>query len=168
MTEGEFLYAIIDETCIIKPMGSIVYSMSGDLDEFFKIISEEESIRKVLVDLTETTYLDSTNLGLLARMNHMINNNPGKENMLFFANKAINEIIIDLGLNTIFTIIPHHEYKAGQMVNIPHSGICQEDLSAIVLEAHKFLMTLNNENRDKFKNVVEYINQDMNSSGNAN
>ena len=65
MREGQILYAKIAETYVLKFSGDVRYTICAPLSAFIKQLKGQQGFNDILIDLTETEGIDSTNLGVL-------------------------------------------------------------------------------------------------------
>ncbi len=160
MQEGKYLFAIADSVCMLKPVGDITYAISADLDTFLQEVFTDAGISGFIIDLTETEYIDSTNLGLLARIHEYSRTRLHSRPVIVSTKKQINEILNSLGFDRIFEMIqtPLQELKLSE---IEHIDAQKENLGRIMLCAHQTLMQMNEQNRQCFRNVVDYLRRDI-------
>ena len=65
MPDGRVLHADHDGVHVLRVVGEIRYTMAPTLERFLAALVDVESTRGFVVDLTQCTLIDSTNLGLL-------------------------------------------------------------------------------------------------------
>jgi anti-anti-sigma factor len=165
MTEGTYYFAIIDRLCILKPVGNIIYTLSPDADTFLNKLFTDNRADDILFDLTDTEYIDSTNLGILARISKVHCRPDERKYTIVSTRRVINEILFNLNFDKIFTIITEPVLLNGKMELLPHSEKKHTDLAPILLKAHRFLMSMNEANKSKFREVVEFLKDDMKKHG---
>ena len=68
MDNGKVLHASHDDIHVLRFIGDIRYTLSPSIDRFLKEIFSGSPPAGFVIDLTETDSIDSTNLGLLARI----------------------------------------------------------------------------------------------------
>ena len=160
MKDGRIFYAIVDNTCVLKLVGAIMYSIGPGFDHFIEDVIHESDIDTFTIDLTETSYIDSTNLGLLAKLpkfsSHHVSNPP----VLISNQDSINEVLDNVGFTKIFTIVDCYEEALPALQELPRTENDERTLSQTVLKAHRELVDLNKPNKDRFKDVVEYLEKD--------
>ncbi len=160
MKHGKILYAMVDKTCVLKLIGSIVYNLSPDFDRFLQKITHDEDINSFVVDLTETSYIDSTNLGLLAKLHEFSEEQSLVTPTLISNRENINEVLFNVGFSNIFNIIDCVDTNCTGLNHIPQAESSPGNLARIVLKAHQKLAKLNGTNRELFKDVINYLEQD--------
>ena len=129
---------------IIKIVGKAVMQISPSVEKLLI-----ESKKTPILDLSETSYIDSTFLGLIAnefltivRPTKSVLDNLEKKGILKFV------LIIDKTIQ-----INAKEVEATKISN--------EELKKHILELHEILMNLNEENKKIFSNVVELMKKGL-------
>ncbi|HQV21760.1 MAG TPA: STAS domain-containing protein, partial [Agitococcus sp.] len=67
MPSGRILFAIHHGTYVLKFVGEVRAAMCATLDNFLESMFGDGEISSILIDLTQTDYIDSTALGLIAK-----------------------------------------------------------------------------------------------------
>jgi anti-anti-sigma factor len=165
MENGKILYAVIGSTCVLKMIGSIAYNISPSFDRFIQKISEDESAKSFVIDLTETTYIDSTNLGLLARL-HAVSSDRGDDCPTMISNsRVINDVLYTIGFNGLFNIVDCQNDLLCDMKELPAlKDDSADSLAKIMLKAHCELAALSKNNRELFADVITYLKDDIKSN----
>jgi len=68
MNSGQIYYAITGQRGFLKLAGEIRYPLAASLNQAVNTLLAAPEIQGVVVDLQETDFIDSTCLGLLARV----------------------------------------------------------------------------------------------------
>ena len=68
MTPGRILVANGDGTYLLKFVGDVRLGLGATFDEFLDRVFKDENLASVLVDLSAAENIDSTSLGVLARL----------------------------------------------------------------------------------------------------
>jgi anti-anti-sigma factor len=109
MDAGNVLYANHDGLVVFKFVGEIRYTMgdsyrvSASLDAFLDDLFESKDFENILIDLTETDSIDSTNLGLLAKIAQFTERHYGRKPTIISTNEDINAILDSVGFDQVFT-----------------------------------------------------------------
>jgi anti-sigma B factor antagonist len=116
------------------------------------------------LDLSECLLMDSTFLGVLAGLGlkypHNGDNNPAFE--LVNPNHRIADLLENLGVVHLFRIV-HGQSPAHATQGVGHTS-AQDDGTEVTrtcLEAHETLMKVNPGNVPRFKDVAEYLAEDL-------
>lgn len=161
MHEGQIKFQLIDNTCIIKLIGAIIYKISPDFDNFLNKIVKNPVVNSFILDLTETTYIDSTNLGLLAKIHSYSNDWSKTQPTIVSTQDNINEILHNIGFANMFNIIECLDLPTNNYQELDCIKTNQKDLAQVMYQAHKDLITVNIANKELFKDVIMYLKQDL-------
>lgn len=155
-----------EKVVVIKIAGRASFTSSVDFKTLVYTLRGKGQSRFIL-DLSECLLMDSTFLGVLAGMGLKFNDTPNGENHasieLLQPNERISDLLENLGVVHLFKVL-----KA--------SAACRENLTAVTptarqadptevtrtcLEAHQTLMELNPANIPKFKDVAQFLAEDL-------
>jgi anti-anti-sigma factor len=157
MKPGKYLCASRDGILFLKLGGDVRYTNSAGFEAFLDRILEEGAFDDVVVDLTEVESIDSTNLGLLARIgNHTLERHHRKTTMIS-TDSNVNQILHSVGFDEAFLLIEHPEDLVCTFEEVPAAADDEHRLACRMLEAHRALMRLNEQNKARFQNVVEIL-----------
>jgi anti-anti-sigma factor len=154
MNRSGIFYADRDGYYVLKFVGDIRYTMGCSLDELLEQHLSDEKIDSVFIDLSEASSIDSTSLGLMAKVaNLMLSRSPHKVTLVS-PNEDINQILESIGFDDIFDIC-HYDKDcplASEQLRIDDPA--KENMAKTMLEAHSILSELNDKNRSMFKEVI--------------
>ena len=162
MFHGKIQYAEHDNLCVIKLVGDIRYTISEEFNDFVEGLFTKEYIEEILIDMTQTHYIDSTNLGILAKIaNHERAEKHGKATIIS-DNEEILHLFKIMCFDQVFIILHtlDHEQEI-DFTSIKETDHEHTKRSLIILEAHKTLMEMNEKNADTFRPVVEEMKKDL-------
>jgi len=163
MEAGNVYFARHEGVVVLKFVGEIRYTMgdsyrvSTALDAFLDRIFKAKDFDSILIDLTEAESIDSTNLGLLAKIARFSDQHLGKKATIVSTNEDINAILDSVGFDQVFLVVHESAGEGGEMEAVPEAPKPEKELAAMMLEAHRALMALSAENAEMFKNVVELL-----------
>jgi anti-anti-sigma factor len=154
--------AVENGTAVVKIAGRANFESSVP---FKKLVSElsQKPCQRYVLDLTECVLMDSTFLGLLSGFGVKFNTaNPPVSMELVNPNVRISELLENLGVAHLFTVRKSDQplTAALQTVN-PAAAPTHHDLSQTCLDAHRTLMDLNPANVPKFKDVAQFLEEDL-------
>lgn len=148
----------------IQVVGRATFECVAPLRNLAKEL-EAESFRKVHVDLSQCNGMDSTFMGILAMLG-LRSKKIGAEMIIAKAGELNKSLLFGLGLKKLFT------YNEDELPCIEgnDSPACSlespKDSAQTVLDAHKTLMDVDDENRKKFETVVDLVQQDIDRMNN--
>ncbi len=154
-----------DFACV-KIAGRANFTFSPD----FKTLLVEliqKGYRRFIIDLSECVLMDSTFLGVLAGFGIKLNQpaaataNGGIE--LSNPNPRVTELLENLGVLQLFKIVNGSLKISGDVCElIPDPvGASREEIARTSLEAHQTLMAVNPDNVLRFKDVTQFLAEDL-------
>jgi len=165
MGKGEVLYAQHEGLVVLKFVGQIrlgdSYGASAALNNFLDELFEKGGFDNVLVDLTEAESIDSTNLGLLAKVTRFMQEKHGRKASIISTNPDINAALDSVGFTAVFNIFKEPLKTPVDLQALREAGEAESDFSVMVLGAHKALCDLNEKNRETFKNLIEIFEKEV-------
>ena len=137
--------------------------------DFKTLVSElrDKGYNYFVLDLSECTLMDSTFLGVLAGFGLKMIAGPddrcGPSFELLNPNARITELLENLGILHLFKLT-QGELKLpepAELVTPAPTNPCKEDLTRACLEAHQTLIAIKPENASKFKDVTQFLAEDL-------
>ncbi len=159
---GAAFYGKRGSTYVISLVGEIRYTMGCSLDEFLDGLFKRGDFEDIVVDLTETTFIDSTNLGLLAKVANVIRKRFGRKTTLVSTNEDINQILDSVGFQQVFDIVDNGQTEMDKPTRIPLADPRKEELAKTLTESHHRLCNINAANRDMFAEVGNTVERRVN------
>ena len=153
-TPGRILVADHDGMYLIKFVGDVRVNLCAAVDDFLAEMFRDEDFKSVLVDLTATQGIDSTSLGILAKLSIKASDLHGFTPTLVSTNADITRVLRTVGFDDVFHIVERPLVDESQIAELPRGETSVEDLRRRVLEAHRALMGLNESNQEKFRDLV--------------
>ncbi len=151
---GRILVGDHDGVYVLLFEGDVRLTLCTAVDSFLDRMFKDDKFKSVVVDLSRTESIDSTSLGLLAKLSIQADKRFGYRPMLVSTRPDITRILRSMGLDEVFNLVEepleHHE----QLGELPPCDASQEDVRKRVLEAHRILMSMNESNREAFEDLV--------------
>lgn len=151
----------------IKIAGRANFASSPD---FKTLLSElaQKGFGHFIIDLTECVLMDSTFLGVLAGFGMNLNPNgaPAERGIeLHGATARVSELLENLGAAHLFKLTAGELKLPGDVkTSVPESiNPSHEQIARTSLEAHQTLMAMNPENVARFKDVAQFLAEDLKS-----
>lgn len=151
----------------VKIIGRGSFQNSGCVKAFYEQLLKE-GVSRFVVDLDECTYLDSTFLGILLRLGLKLRQaGQGLLNVLNASPRNL-ELLRNLGLDRLIRINSSKVELNGVNEKLLAEIACPVPTKAqaapTILEAHEALMDFDPRNVPKFKDVVEFLREDLGRS----
>jgi anti-anti-sigma factor len=165
MAEGRVTYAQEDRWHVLRYFGHVDYTVAPAIDRFVQSLFEDGGVRPFLFDLREARLVDSTNLGLLARIADRVRRAEGGRSVIVSSEEDINDVLASMGFGEIFEIrrdlpfTPRAECEELVTGDLPSHG----ELLRTMLDAHRTLVSLNDGDRQRFQDVVSMLEAEMRS-----
>jgi len=129
--------------------------MCTALEEYFERVFNDQEFLSVWVDVTGATGLDSTTLGMLAKLAIKTHEKFGFRPTIFSANPGIDRLLQTMGFAQLFDV--RNEACEGYTHDIPAHPSTESEIRERVIEAHKTLMAMSEANRDAFQDLVRTL-----------
>lgn len=155
MTNGAIYYAKRDATYVVKFVGDIRCTMGCALDEFLDHLFGRNDFDTITIDLSEASTIDSTNLGLLAKVANFMHGRFHRKPLLISTNGDINAVLDSMGFDDVFELCRKDgdgRLQSGEPLEIAEPS--KHAMARTMLDAHRTLSDLNENNRQEFKSVI--------------
>ena len=169
MPSAKMSVSVGEKCACVKITGRANFTSSIDLRTLL-----DELLRKgyefFVLDLGDCTLMDSTFLGVLAGFGLKINGPRGeaKDRRLELFNPAprIEELLESLGLMRLFKVArgPVVLPEPTQPTEAQPASPSREEVTRTCLDAHRLLMHLHPENVARFKDVAQFLAEDLKKS----
>jgi anti-anti-sigma factor len=163
MTEGHVLYADQDHVHVLRYIGDIRHPLAPAVGAFVDDLVARMNGDHLVVDLSETEAIDSTNLGEIARIAELLHTRGGRRAAIISTRPPISEVLYSMAFNEVFDVCTE-PVAAAEARPIPSVEASPEASLEIILDAHRRLMRLSENNRKQFCEVVDLIEQQCRSS----
>jgi len=169
--EGEILVSCFNNVNWIRVEGKGSFKNSAQVKEFAQR-SLEKGHRNFVVDLENCPAVDSTFMGTLASMALKLRYEPDGSVDVINANEHTHKSLTNLGLDCLLDLDSDgSSWKTERELVAKNLGkplAAEDDLSlrektGNILTAHEALVEANSENYSRFKDVLEYLKDDLNA-----
>jgi anti-anti-sigma factor len=154
---GRILVAQHDGVYLLRFLGDVRVTLCTAVDRFVDAMVEDPNFKSILVDLSRTEAIDSTSLGILAKLSIRSRARVGCVPTLISTNPDITRLLRTMGFDDVFQIVDRPIESSEQFGELPFCECTEEDMRQRVLEAHRILMSLNEDNREAFRDLVEAL-----------
>ena len=157
MLKGRIIVADHDGTHVIKFMGDVRLTLCPALDQYLDNMFNSRYFKTILIDLTETQGIDSTTLGMLAKMSIRMKKKMGFVPTLVSTNTNITRVILSMGFDKVFVLVEHLDDQTEPVQELAQGDFSDLSVQQKVLEAHRTLMGMNKKNHQEFKSLVDVL-----------
>ena len=157
MQDGKFLAATHDGAYVIRLVGDVRLTLCTTIDDYFQKMYEDPAFASVWVDLCEAEGIDSTTLGLLAKLALSVKEKFGFQPVIYSCDSGINRLLKSMGFQRLFDL---HEEVCGDQgggSEIPVVAGSEQVIKEKVVDAHRVLMNLSDENRARFQDLMAVL-----------
>jgi anti-anti-sigma factor len=161
--------AFIDQTAVIRVEGRGSFKISPPMKQFIHQVIKAESANRILIDMSDCGGMDSTFMGVLAGLAYHVKDKPGITFKLINLSEKNQKLLITLGVDRVVDYslsctgeeqkLVEGQEGEGQTLEPDFSD--KLDAAKTTLEAHETLVEINPENYDKFKSVLELLQNDV-------
>lgn len=164
MSDGRILHACRDGIHVLRLLGEVRYPLAPALDAWVRRLVETAPLPAGLViDLTAAEALDSTNLGLLARLAVRLRGAgmPGRPTILCDRGD-IQDVLLSMGFDEEFSLVHPDGQTAAAGEGAPVEPVDADEatMARTVLDAHRALIEMSEANRALFADVVAQLEQE--------
>ena len=157
MSAGRILVTEHDGMNIIRLVGDVRLTLCISFDEFIKNMFEQHNLRSVIFDLRDAEGIDSTTLGLMAKISIGARDRSLANPVVMTSNASITRLLVSMGFEDIFELVSASDLPVKGDQALPEEVGDESKVKEKVLEAHRILMDMNQGNRMKFKELVETL-----------
>ncbi|WP_373081818.1 STAS domain-containing protein [Zhongshania sp.] len=160
-------YAETDNTLILHFCDEVRYTQCGPLNALLDSAFSRGKIKNVLIDLTDASSIDSTGLGLLAKISNHISTHFKHKTAIFTTNPDITRTLDTAGFSDIFVILKQKPQLAINENDLPENFASDVETAEMILNAHRDLAGLNEKNWQEFRGVVSALEKELNDKKSA-
>jgi anti-sigma B factor antagonist len=161
---SNLMVAVFDHAVCVKVCGKADFTSSLDLKKLINELWQRGYVRFVF-ELCDCVTMDSTFLGMLSGIGLKFSNGQtpkGSTLELINPNPRIAEVLDNLGVAHLFKITSSADPLAYNFEPLAKSqDTTKADVTRNCLEAHKTLMELKPENVNRFKDVAQFLAEDL-------
>jgi anti-anti-sigma factor len=157
MHEGRIQAASHNGAYVIRMLGDVRLTLCTSIDEYFQKMFEDPDFTSVWVDLCEVEGIDSTTLGLLAKLAIKVKERYGFQPAIFSCEPGINRLLKSMGFQRLFELREESCANPDEVSEIPRVSGDESEVKEKVIEAHRVLMGLSEENRDRFQDLMAVL-----------
>ena len=154
MQRGRILVAEHEGAFVIKLVGDVRVTLCVAFDDYLEQMLADGAFQSVLIDLSEAEGIDSTTLGLLAKVSIRARERFGYRPVIISTNESITRLITSMGFDIVFDIRTEAIAGDDDLHALAATASSEEGVRARVIAAHRVLMGLNEDNRAKFQELV--------------
>ena len=162
MTQGKILISDKADHYLLKLVGDVRLTISGALNRYMEILFGKNQVKSVVVDMLDVEGVDSTTLGLIAKLGLHCRECYQMNVKLFCQNPSIIRTLECMGFDEIIDIFqqsPNDFDTELQSLEEVSAGV--DEIRQQVIEAHKLLLRLNPQNSAEFTDLINALESEQ-------
>lgn len=158
--DGNVCFARQGGTWILRFQGDIRYTMAHAVDVFIDDMFAHGNPLRICADLNATTSIDSTGIGLIAKLSNGMRVVGREMPIVFSANADVVETLRNVCLDEVCTIVASAPEVVAEN-EIPATTPDERELARTIVSAHCMLCDLCENNRAEFSGVIEAFQREV-------
>lgn len=154
MPEGQVLAASEGGAYVLRLVGDVRLTLCATIEDYVESMLDDPEFCSVWVDLCDAQGIDSTTLGQLAKLALAVDRRYGFKPAVYCCDPGINRLLGSMGLDRLFEMHERTCCATGCGQVVPMVPGSEDDVREKVLEAHRILMNVSSENRERFRELV--------------
>lgn len=164
MPGGRVTHAESEGVHVLRYFGRVNYVLAPAIKQFADDLVNQGDVRGWVFDLTHAELLDSTNLGLLARLAVRSGAADPARSVIVSPSDDLNSVLRSMSFDQLFDIVtvapPDESMQAGGE-DISGPAASRRELGETMLDAHRALMALSDSGRLEFEQVVAALEAEL-------
>lgn len=157
MRDGSILAASHDGAYVIRLVGDVRLTLCTTIDDYFQRMFDDPDFASVWVDLCEAEGIDSTTLGLLAKLALKVKATFGFKPAIYSCDSGINRLLKSMGFQSLFDIREEVCTDPQGISEVPVIAGSEDGVKEKVIEAHRVLMGISDDNRVRFQDLMSAL-----------
>ncbi|MEM7078901.1 MAG: STAS domain-containing protein [Pseudomonadota bacterium] len=155
---GKILVGQLDGVYVIRFEGDVRLTIYASLDRYIHRMLDDPGFSSVLIDLNAADAIDSTSLGVLAKLSLAVQERCARLPTLICGNPDIVRVLHNMGFDDVFVMVDDN-FESGQ--NLAEltlaTDFSEAQMRDRVIEAHRTLMEMNEGNENTFRDLVKAL-----------
>lgn len=161
MSQGQILISDKADHYLIKLVGDVRLTLSGSLNRYMEVLFGNSNVQSVVVDMLDAKAVDSTTLGLIAKLGLHCRKHYRINVKLFCQNPSIIRTLECMSFDEIIDIFQQSPGEFDAELRCLDAVTSEVDeVRQQVLEAHKLLLKLNPKNGAEFTDLINALEAD--------
>ena len=157
---GKILFAEKGGIYVLRFGGDVRLTMGPTITTFLDKLKSREDFRAMVIDLSATEAIDSTALGLIAKVGICCREHFNHTLSIVSPKDDITRVLKSMAMEKICVVASDAISDEAGLAELPQEVASEASLRDHVLEAHRTLISLGAENEEKFKDLVEALEQE--------
>jgi len=154
MSTGSIYYAVQSGCYVLKCVGDVRLTLCSSLDCHLETVLDGQPLQDIVIDLTEAEGVDSTTLGLIAKLAVRAAKMGLPKPALVSTNEDITRVLYSMGFDCVFMLMDALPVSASDLKTLPWVAESDARMRERIISAHEVLMDLNEANREAFQDLI--------------
>ncbi len=159
------LFGLADRMAVLVLEGPVRYTAAQALRAFVDGPLAHADVDTVVVDLRRATFIDSTGMGLVARVGKSTLERHGRRAVLVCQDNDVAVALRAATFDLLCAMVeepPYDAQPALEEVSLPQADAAEgQALGRVILEAHRDLSVLSEHNRDEYARVIAALEAEL-------
>jgi anti-anti-sigma factor len=161
VSQGQILISDKADHYLIKLVGDVRLTLSGSLNRYMDVLFGNNNVQSMVVDMLDAKAVDSTTLGLIAKLGLHCREQYQMNVKLFCQNPSIIRTLECMSFDEIIDIFQQSPKGFDAELRCLDAVTSEVDeVRQHVLEAHKLLIKLNPKNGAEFTDLINALEAD--------
>jgi anti-anti-sigma factor len=162
---GKILFAEQEGVSVLKFIGDVRLTLGPTISTFLEKLESSDHFESMIIDLSETETIDSTALGLIAKIAICTRENFGSATSIVSPREDITRVLTSMAMEQVCVVTSEVISDATGLQELPTEITSEEVMREQVLDAHKTLIALDDQNCDKFQDLVDALESEKENEG---
>ena len=162
MQSGKIEVANNEGTYVIKLSGDVRLNLCSTLENYLDDMFLDDAFKTVLIDLSDAEGVDSTTLGQLAKISILSQDQFGFMPTIISPREDITRILLSMGFDKVFYLIGETSEEISNLNELTCEKVNEDIMRDKVIVAHEILMSLNDDNKNTFQELVDCLQTNKN------
>ncbi len=167
-SEAKAFCGYLHESLVLVLKGQVRYMTARALRSILDALLEEDADEAVIIDLRQLESIDSTGMGLLARVGRTTLSH-GRRSVIVCPVQDVITCLRSAAFDTLFIMTEHWPFeKEPRLSEVPleTKEFLPDVMGRVMLEAHRDLVAMSEDNKLAFSGVVAALEADLNRRSN--
>ncbi|MBT8138508.1 MAG: anti-anti-sigma factor [Gammaproteobacteria bacterium] len=157
MISGKVLAGCVGDIFHLRLTGDVRLPWCVTLENYCDYVFQKKEISSMRIDLCGAENLDSTTLGILAKIGQTASAKLGSKPEIFLTDSSIQRLLLSMGFEALFNITASAPDSVPDLPVLPLGETEESDIQDSVIDAHRALMDMNKQNTRQFENLVDTL-----------
>ncbi len=160
MAQGTARYAREGGTWFLKLGGDLRHPLGPALNALLDRAFADPQFEQMVVDVRDAENIDSTCLGILARVANHARHDGGAKPTIVTADDDIRTLLLAVCFDRLFNLVNREGANIGDLQPVPEPDTDADAMLRLILEAHRRLCAIDARTHSAFRDVVSVLEQE--------